>query len=100
MAKVNDWMLESDRQLLATRESEWRRSWEKIRSQGKLRFILLRYLIVWGGLQVSFEAILHWDLFHGAKASYMYGCSAFTFLTALLLGLWVWHGNEKRYRRR
>jgi hypothetical protein len=97
--KANDWMLKEDRDLLAARNNEWRRSWEKTRRRGKLRFILFRYVLIWGGLQICLEVILHWDLFHGPNASYVYGGSAFTLLMAFLLGLWVWYGNEKRYKR-
>ena len=97
MIRANDWMLKEDRDLLTARNTEWRRSWEKTRRRGKVRFILLRYVLIWGGLQIGFQVILHLDLFHGHNARYVYGCSAFTLLMAYLLGLWVWHGNEKRH---
>jgi hypothetical protein len=85
--KANDWMLKEDRDLLAARNNEWRRSWEKTRGRGKLRFILLRYVLIWGGLQIGLEVVLHLDLFHGPHARDVYGCSAFTLLMAFLLGL-------------
>jgi len=98
MDKANDWMLKEDRDLLSARRDEWRESWARTRSRGLLRFILIRYVLIWGGAQVGLEVILHFDLIHGGRAYYVYGGSAFALFVGMLLGLWVWQGNEKRYR--
>jgi hypothetical protein len=99
MSEADDWMLREDRDLLVAREDEWRKSWGRTRSHGKYRFILRRYVLVWGGVQVGLAVILHLDWFRGPRAGYMYGCGAFILLIAFLLGLWEWESNEKRYRR-
>jgi hypothetical protein len=101
--KTADFMLKEDRDLLAARREKWRCWWERARKRGKLRFILVRYVLAWGGtlvlLNVSLNAFSHPDWLHGADATYAYGGSAFTLLIGYLLGLWEWHSNEKRYRR-
>ena len=98
MEEANDWMLKEDRELLAARKEEWRESWGRTRSRGLLRFVLIRYILIWGGAQIGLEVIFHFDLIHGARAYYVYCASVFALLMGALLGLWVWHGNEKRYR--
>jgi len=99
MPRTNDWMLKEDRNLLVARQGEWRGRWEKARSRGKLRFILVRYVLFLGGTLASLEALLHLDLFHGVHAAYAYWGIALTILASCLMGLWEWHSNEKRYRR-
>ena len=102
MAKANDWMLKTDRDLLAARQKEWRAWWEKTRSRGKLRFILVRYVLVLGGAMVlwniAFESFSHPGSINSVQAKYVYSGWALTLLIAYLLGLWEWHSNEKRYQ--
>jgi hypothetical protein len=98
VARTNDWMTKEDRGLLAARKNEWLKWWEKTRSRGMLRFILVRYVLVLGGTLAGLEVILHLNWLNGAHALYMFGGIAFTLLTGCLLGLWEWYSNERRYR--
>jgi hypothetical protein len=98
MAEANDYMLKADRDLLAARNGKWRESWGKTRRRGLLRFVLIRYALIWGGAQVGIEIMLDFDLIRGGRAYYVYWNGVIALLMGTLLGIWVWQSNEKRYR--
>ena len=102
MVETNDWMLKEDRDLLTARREEWRRKWEKERRRGKVYFIVVRYVLIWGGalilLNIGLRA-LEPEFLSGAQVKHICEGGAWTLLIGLLSGFWEWHSNENRYRR-
>ena len=99
MTKVNDFMLESDREEKAARIEQRRREWEKIRTRGEVRFLLIKGILRFA-LPISILYIF-FDIFDDHKSIGLFlvardfGIPAFT---GLILGLWEWHSNEKRFQ--
>ena len=99
MHKTNDFMLKADRDLLAARlEKRWLK-WEKARRHGAAYYILVRCILPILVINCLWAAVFRF---------YLGGFGGVRFLSLLVsvsvvsavFGVWEWHWNEKRYRRR
>jgi hypothetical protein len=74
--------------------------WERIRERGKLRFVLTRGVLGWGGLMFVFMSGIGIFLHHGRFYLSLPGV-AFGLLIwgtgGYLFGLWMWNWNEGQF---
>ncbi len=83
-------------------ESWLQRRWPAIRARGRLRFVLVRGLLAWGGLMtVAMYAMLLYS--QHARGLQLRGIwplvPALCFPAGALWGLLAWHWNEAIFRR-
>jgi hypothetical protein len=77
---------------------EFLSEWESIRKHGKWRFVVVRGIIVFGGLLfIVWSAISYAVGFGFQFIGKHIVCSV---LAGLILGLFGWHRAERSYRRR
>jgi hypothetical protein len=100
MAEANDFMLPGDRAMLAARDEEWRRAWEKNHRVGMVRFILSKGIVRFAIPQFVF--LFCFSVFGDHQRVgwlIVVKLSALCVFLGVIFGLLEWYGGEKRYSR-
>ena len=101
MAEANDYMLKAERDEQTARFEARRKEWERTRRRGRA-FFLLRVALIFGGLMFVYN--FFWDLFtqsgwqHQTLAPFTLAGLPVCMFIGALLGFWIWHKNEGRFR--
>lgn len=100
MSKTNDFMLKEDRNLLASRFEKKRLAWEKSRRRGIVFYVFVRMAVL-GGLMACWTVLVNFYLYPGKlRGAQFLTLLAIQFAISILVGIWDWHSNERRYRKR
>ncbi|MGB7985207.1 MAG: hypothetical protein WCF54_08605 [Terracidiphilus sp.] len=101
MTKVNDFMLQADRDEKAAKFEKRRLAWMKKRQRGKGSYIFRYGVLGFGGYMFLFficwDALFNRPRLQGAALPWEIGGYSILFVSGFFFGLWEWQSNEKRY---
>ncbi len=100
-AKATDHMLKEDRDLLAARFEERCLAWEKARRHGIAFYVFTRWTLIFGFIWPGWFIFVDFYMNHQRlQGTEFLVPTVATLITATLIGIWDWHVNEKRYRKK
>ena len=74
-----------------------RQEWRKTREMGRFRFVLVKWVLVWGLTTAVLYSMVMAGM-NGTSFAHEFRLAVFTFpIGGIVAGLWMWHYMEKRY---